>query len=224
MGIINPNRLFKDDQVGGLGGKAMVKEKEIQALKNIFESYDFVMTTTELYQENISKNRIKKLVSEGIIEKIKRGYYHWNNGFTGGDMTILKKLFPDVVFCMETAAFYYGYSDRTPIQWSFAIHRDVSKTRLEIKYPFIKPYRMESSLLNLGVRTYAVDGFDVKMFDKERTICDFLRHVNHVDKETFNKVIQAYVNDPQKNIPNLIKYAEILRVQKKVDIWIGVWL
>ena len=31
-----------------------------------------------------------------------------------------------------------------------------------------------------------------------------------MDKEIFNKAIQGYVNDPKKNIPNLMMYAKKL--------------
>ena len=48
--------------------------------------------------------------------------------------------------------------------------------------------------------------------------------MNKMDKEIFNKAIQNYVVDPKKNIPNLMQYAKVLRVQKKVKDLIGVWL
>lgn len=48
--------------------------------------------------------------------------------------------------------------------------------------------------------------------------------MSKMDKEIFNKAIQGYVNDPKKNIPNLMMYAKKLRVQKKVKELIGVWL
>ena len=35
-------------------------------------------------------------------------------------------------------------------------------------------------------------------------------------EEVFNKAIQGYVNDTKKNIPNLMRYAKELRVQKRV--------
>ena len=39
-----------------------------------------------------------------------------------------------------------------------------------------------------------------------------------------SKAIQGYVNDPQKNVPNLIEYAKTMRVWNKVKNLIGVWL
>jgi hypothetical protein len=51
-----------------------------------------------------------------------------------------------------------------------------------------------------------------------------LRNMNKMDKEVFNKAVQGYVKDPKKNIPNLIEYAKVLRVQTRVKELIGVWL
>lgn len=31
-------------------------------------------------------------------------------------------LFPDGIFCMNTALFYHGYSDRTPLEWHIAMN------------------------------------------------------------------------------------------------------
>lgn len=45
-----------------------------------------------------------------------------------------------------------------------------------------------------------------------------------MDKEIFNKAIQGYVKDLKKNIPNLMEYAKALKVKKKVNDLIGVWL
>ena len=125
---------------------------------------------------------------------------------------------------METALFYYHYSDRNPSEWSFAIDKNVSKLRTNIDYPFIKAYRVERQLLTLGETVGIIDTHKVRIYDRDRTICDVLRNMNKMDKEIFNKAIQGYVSDPQKSIPNLMKYAQVLRVQKKVNEWIGVWL
>lgn len=201
-----------------------MKKTETKRLKAIFKRHGFVMKTAELSQIGINKHEITRLCEMNIIEKVKRGYYHWSYDFVGGDVVILKKIFPDAIFCMETAAFYYRYSDRTPSQWNFAIKRNVSHTHAEIYYPFVKAYRTQDELLHLGVIDYEIDGFKVRMYDRDRTVCDFLRRMNDIDPEIFNKVILGYVNDPRRNIPNLMKYAKELRVTEKVKRLIGVWL
>lgn len=202
----------------------MISQKNTDNLKEIFSTYNNVMSTAELKAKKIYYSDIQQLLQEGLIEKIRRGYYHWIEDFDGSEIVIINKLFPDAVLCMETALFYYRYSDRNPAEWNIAIDKNASRQRTKIDYPFIKAYRVEPSLLTLGESIGKIDLSEVRIYDRDRTICDVLRNMNKMDKEIFNKAIQNYINDPKKNVPNLMIYAKELRVQKRVKDLIGVWL
>ena len=202
----------------------MQKNNRIAYLKELFSSYNYVMTTAELTKSKVYYADIKQLLDEELIERVRRGYYHWIQDEGKSEIVIINSLFPDAVLCMETALFYYEYSDRNPAEWNFAIDRNVSKLRTNIEYPFIKVYRLESDLVTIGETTGEIDFTKVRIYDRDRTICDVLKNMSKMDKEIFNKAIQGYVNDPKKNIPNLMMYAKKLRVQKKVKELIGVWL
>ena len=79
-------------------------------------------------------------------------------------------------------------------------------------------------MVTLGETTGEIDFTTVRIYDRDRTICDVLKNMSKMDKEIFNKAVQGYVKDPKKNIPNLMEYAKVLRVQKRVKDLIGVWL
>ena len=111
-----------------------------------------------------------------------------------------------------------------PSEWHIAVNKDTSKTRFDIPYPFIKPYYYEPDTLRLGISKDSINGIEISIYDRDRTICDCLRSVGKMDKETFNKGVQAYIADPRKNISHLTAYAKKLRVYKKVKDLIGVWL
>ena len=202
----------------------MLSKNDIKNMQELFKRHYYVMTTNELLEAKLYYADIKKLLDEGFIERIRQGYYFWIKNRENGEIAIIKRLFPDAVLCMETALFYYGYSDRNPAEWNFAIDKNVSKFRTKIEYPFIKVYRMDSDLLRIGETTGEIDFTKVRIYDRERTICDVLKNMNKIDKEIFNKAIQGYVKDLKKNIPNLMIYAKKLRVEKKVKELIGVWL
>jgi len=125
---------------------------------------------------------------------------------------------------MDTALFYYGYSDRTPNAWHLAVSKDSGKSRFKIDYPSVRPYFVEPYLLNLGLTSGDIDSNPVRIYDKERTICDCLRYRNKMDREIFVKAIQGYVNDTSKNIPRLMNYAKKLRATNTVKNLVGVWL
>ena len=202
----------------------MLRENDKKDVGKLFNRHRYIMTTAELLEAKLYYADIKQLLDEGLIERVRRGYYHWIEDQGESEVVIINHLFPDAVFCMETALFYYKYSDRNPAEWNFAIDRNVSKLRTNIDYPFIRAYRMESELVTLGETTGEIDYIKVRIYDRDRTICDVLKNMSKMDKEIFNKAIRGYVNDPKKNIPNLMMYAKKMRVQKKVRELIGVWL
>lgn len=202
----------------------MLPEKELEFLRKLFSQHNYVMTTAELTASQLYYKDIKLLLDEGLIERVRRGYYYWIENFGGSEVAIINRLFPDAVLCMETALFYYRYSDRNPAEWNFAIDKNVSKLRTKIDYPFIRAYRVEPTLVTLGESTGEIDHMAVRIYDRDRTICDVLRNMNKMDREIFNKAIQGYVKDTKKNIPNLMQYAKVLRVQRRVKELIGVWL
>ena len=70
----------------------------------------------------------------------------------------------------------------------------------------------------------SINSTDIRVYDRDRTICDIIRYSNKLDREIVNKAIKAYLSDPGKNIAKLIKYAKEMKTYKKVQLWVGVWL
>lgn len=197
---------------------------DVQYYKSIFDKYGGMMRTTQLAEEKIFYPQREKLIADGYVEKIRRGYYQWINPDDFSEVGTVIRLFPDAILCMDTALRYYGYSDRTPGDWHLAVSKDSGKSRFKIDYPFVKPYYVEPAVLELGLTTGTMDGHAIRIYDKERLICDCLRYRNKMDKEIFNKAIQKYIADPEKSIPKLMEYARPLRVKKLAKDLIGVWL
>ena len=192
--------------------------------KNIFTRYNNIMRTKDLQKEQIAYRKVQQLIQEGFVEKVRYGYYQWVDASDFSEAATVTRLFPDAILCMDTALRYYGYSDRTPLAWHLAVSKDANKSRFKIDFPFVKPYYAEPAVLELGLTTGTIDGHNVRVYDKDRVICDCLRYRNKMDKEIFNKAIQNYINDPGKSIPKLLEYAEPLRVKKIAKDLIGVWL
>lgn len=197
---------------------------DIQRCKEIFEKYGGMMRTKELEKEKVRYRTVHHLIEVGLVEKIRYGYYQWVRPDDFSEVGTVIRLFPDAILCMDTALRYYGYSDRTPVDWHLAVSKDSGKSRFNIDYPFVKPYYIEPAVLELGLTKGNMDGHEIRIYDKERVICDCLRYRNKMDKEIFNKAIQSYIADPEKSIPKLMEYAGLLRVKKIAKDLIGVWL
>lgn len=182
-----------------------------------------ILTSEELLSNGLTYYNIQNLLEKGTLEKIKNGYFVLSEDFID-DSVIISELFSDGVVCMYTALFNYGYSDRTPIEWNIAINKDTYKSRFNLAYPTVKPHYTEQKELTYGIIQRDFNGTSLNIFDRDRLICEIVKFENKIDKETYNKAIQAYVNDPNKNIANLLEYSKKRRVYKKIKERIGVWL
>ena len=205
---------------------SMVKRGDTMSsdVKAMFERHGGIMRTSELKAAGFYYKRIQKLLSDGQIDQIRRGYYQYVDDDSFSDIPVITALFPDGVICMESALDYYGYTDRTPSAWHLAVDSKSTRTRFYIDYPIVKPHFIQSDRYPIGLVEEAIDGNSVKIYDRERTICDILLHKNKVDSEVFNMAIRRYVQDPKKKEANLVKYAEVFHVEKKVREVLGVWL
>lgn len=193
-------------------------------LKSIFANHGGIMKTSELKEAGFYYKKIQKLLENGEIEQIRRGYYQYLDEDSFSDIPTITTLFPDGVICMESALDYYGYTDRTPAAWHLAVDYKSTRTRFYIDYPIVKPHFIQSDRYKVGIVDGKIDGKPVKVYDRERTICDLLLHRNKVDGEVFNAAIRRYINDPKKMEARLMKYAKMFHVEKKVREVLGVWL
>jgi predicted transcriptional regulator of viral defense system len=197
----------------------------IEQIKKLAARTDGIFRTADLKALGLTPYRIQRLIEDHHIERVKSGYYSLYSAMDQkSEPEIIARLFPDGVLCMYTALFYYAYSDRTPLEWDLAFDKDISKSRFKLDYPFIKPYYMKPKLLSFGVTRGKYGNSVMKIFDRDRLICETIFFEAKIDRETYNKAIQGYVSDPKKSLPNLLEYAEKRRILKKVKRQIGLWL
>lgn len=192
--------------------------------ESIFESYGGIMRTCELTREGISYQTLQKLIEEGTVEKVKYGYYQWQDERAFAEVSVIAALFPKAIICDLSAAMYYGYIDRVPGVWHIAVDNRSARNKFKLEFPIIKPHFIDESRLDIGLSEGTIDGIEVRIYDRERVICDCLRHVKKMDGEMYNTIIQRYIRDKDKDAARLMIYAEKLGVEKKARGVLGVWL
>ncbi len=197
--------------------------KKIENMKNEFIKNGGVLKTSELKELGMSSRQINKLLGEGMISKIKYGFYE-SNEYPLKEQVIITRLFPKAVIFLESALMHYGYTDRIPSAWQIAVDRHSKPNQYDIEYPLIEPYYLEPKFIDIGVDIIHEDGVDIRIYDRDRTICDILRYENKLEEEVFTNAIKRYVKDPKKNVRRLFEYAGEFNITNKVQTYIGVWL
>lgn len=199
------------------------KEQQLQKIYQLIEEKGGVAKTAEITDLGIDYRRIQKFVEEGKLERIKSGYY--SVAFKEkSEEDMIPVLFPDGVLCMETALYYYGYLKERPYVWHIAIDKNTSKSRFKMDYPIVQPYYSEPEALKIGVRPIKLPGGIMKIYEKERLICDCLKYEDKMDRSSLKKGLLTFLIDEEKDIAKLMTYAKERRVVEKVRNRIGVWL
>ena len=159
---------------------------------------------------------VVNLCNAGILSRVRHGYYELTEKSEVPEEQLLATLVPKGIVCVESALFHYGYSDFAPRKWSIAVPRSMSRTKLNVDVLALQPYYVQAELYDLGKTIGNFNGVVLPVYERERTICDCFKYRAKLDNEIFNKALNAYANDTEKNLSNLSAYAKKLRVYKKV--------
>lgn len=184
--------------------------------KEVITNKGGVAKSADFVAAGIRAVDVVNMCNAGYLDRVRHGYYRMVENDTSSEEQLLATLIPKGIVCVESALFHYGYSDFAPRKWSIAIPRSMSRTKLDVGALALQPYYVQPELYELGKTTDMFDGVTLSVYDRERTICDCFKYRSRLDNEIFNKALNAYVNDKNKNLKNLSVYAKKLRVYKKV--------
>lgn len=199
-------------------------EKDEAAICALIEENGGVVKTSQLYTLGIDYRRIQSFVDWGVLLRIKNGYYSLQDKKLSEDEMIFRLFGEDGVLTMESALYVYGYLPTKPYEYRIAVDKNTSKSRFHLNYPFVYPYYSEPKVLGLGVNEVDFGGGKMKIYDKERLMCDCLKYEDRMDREDLKKALFSYIGEPKKDISKLLAYAKERKVLNKVQNRIGAWL
>ena len=186
------------------------------AVRDVIVSKGGIAKSADFVAAGIRAVDVVSLCNAGYLDRVRHGYYQMAEQSDATEEQMLATLIPQRIVCVESALFHYGYSDFAPRKWSIAVPRSVSRTKLDVEALPVQTYFVQQDLYELGKTSEDFHGVTLPVYDRERTICDCFKYRSRLDPELFSKALNAYVNDPQKNLSNLSIYAKKLRVYKKV--------
>jgi len=188
-------------------------------IRNIFQENHGVLTTSELKELGISDYNIRRLLEENVIDKIKRGLYVLSDS-DEEEYSLVSKLVPSGIVCLQSAAFIHNYTTSIPLRHHLAIY---TKDRYNLPdYPPIQLYYWQKSQYDLGVVEIEYNGVKIKIYDREKTVCDFLKFRNRLEISMVKEVIHSYLRDSEKNIARLKKYSKELKISTVMDHYLEI--
>ena len=147
---------------------ACLSKKEI--LKKVIENNGGIAKTSDFAANGINKYEVAAFCKEGIIERIRRGFYQLPQSKSITEEQLIREFLPQGIICGESALFHYGYSDFSPREWSIAVPRTATRVVKSIEEFPMKAYYIQKEFLDIGKSVSNFNGVILPVYDRERTI------------------------------------------------------
>lgn len=180
-----------------------------------------VLTTKETKQLGISYYYLQKYLRSKKIERIKQGVYRWLEN-ADDEWQEVKKIVPKGVFCLFSAASLHELTTFISSEYHLAIPRKHKVILPE--YPPIKIYYWKESHYELGIASIDHSRNSLRIYDIEKTVCDFIKYRNKLGLAITKEVIKNYLGRPDRNLNKLMQYAKQLRLGSIVQQYFEVIL
>lgn len=190
-------------------------------LKLLNSSKNGMISTSEVTKAGIHRGVLKDLVDSGELNRFSRGLYVRNNSWED-DLYLIQQKYKRGIYSYDTALYLLGYSDRTPAKYTMTFPKGYNTPSL--KDENINIVRAVEDNYNVGIiEILSPSGNKIKVYELERTLCDILRGKGS-DIQIINSAMKKYASSKQKDINELMKYADKLRVKPKMLRYMEVLL
>lgn len=175
----------------------------------------------ELKAAGFHTRNISALLKSGEIEKVKPGLYKVPS-FEGQDYQTsfldVVKAVPKGIICLISAVSYYELSTANPAEVYIAI--PLAEKPPKIEYPPIRVFYWPERNYNLGIEEIKTEKGIIKIYDKEKTICDLFRYRDKLGEDIAFEALKNYLQLKSYNLNKLREYSEKMRIKTVITPYI----
>lgn len=192
----------------------------VQTIEDMIHSHGGFITTKEISSSSVY-HRLLEQVKKGSVVRIRPGVYALNDCLAN-TMIDLRKTIPGGVLCQYSAWFHYALTTQIPMFTYVAVER--GRQMILPDYPPIKLCRISKEYLPLGVVDENIGGYDVPVYDIERSVCDAVKSRNKIGIDVCSEILKTYLARKDCNLPKLMRYAKTLRVLNTLNKYLEIEL
>lgn len=193
-----------------------------QEILNLAKRNNGIVTTAMVVEAGIPRGSLKYLADKGSIERTARGVYTLPKA-REDEFVNLQSRYKSGIFALETSLFLCGLTERTPEKFYMVFPGTYNLTNP--KKAGVICGNAKEPFYEMGVEEFTTPGGNrVRAYNAEKTLCDILRPVNHVDIQIIAVAYKQYTARKNKNISLLCEYAHALRTERRLRAYLEVLL
>lgn len=190
-------------------------------IRRIADSNNGFIKTHEVESAGISRHMLRRYVEKGELEQIRKGLYVISNSLAD-EFALIQTQSAKAIFSYGTALYLWGLSDRTPHIFDITVPQGTNISRLKRDTDNLRCHYVQHEVYAIGIaEVQSPQGAAVRLYDKERCICDLIRDKDKVDIQIYTQAIKDYFNT-KADRRKLLKYSKVLGVEEKVRTYMEV--
>ena len=196
-----------------VGNTSMTNFEKIEKIIEINGGY---ITGKDIKSKNIPTAIFSEYIKKYKLVKHSPGFYSTEN-WMRDDYLIFQYQYPKFIYSFYGAAFLHRLGDYIPTHLEVTGPKNYRPFSLPKKGVIVHTDTREVTY-NLGISEIETAfGNKVKVYDLEKTVCDFIRNREKLDSESFIKCVTWYRKRKDKNVNRLAQYSKIMKIEDKVN-------
>lgn len=198
--------------------------KKDERIHKVFKKHKGFARTKDILAAGIHTRNIKRVREKEQVVQVKRGLYRLadiplisNQGFVD-----LARAVPGGVICLLSALSYYELTTFNPSVIAMAICRGSRKPK--INYPPVEFYHFSKKQFEAGINKIKVKGHEIRIYNREKTICDCFRYRNKLGLDIAKEGLSEYLKRKDRDLEKLLEYAEICRIGPLLQTWLNAMI
>ena len=193
--------------------KEFKEESNFEVIESIMKKNNGYVTSKELDNFGIHRMYLNSMWKKGIIEKVAPGIYIDINKIEDNYYAFSLSM-PNTIYSHMTALYFHGLSIKAP---NDKYDITVPNNYFNYKIKNHNVFYVNRDIYELGLTQVDTPmGNKVKVYDKERCICDIIRSKNRMDSEFVKYSIREYIKRKDKDLIKISKYADKMGIKKEV--------
>ncbi|MCL2525751.1 MAG: type IV toxin-antitoxin system AbiEi family antitoxin domain-containing protein [Coriobacteriia bacterium] len=192
-----------------------------ESIARILDEHNGVLRASDAKRAGIDYKELQRLSEAGLLERISRGLYI-SGSVMADEYLVAQHRCGKCIYSHETALYLHGLSDRVPLQLMMTIPSGHNTRMLKDKESF-RFFYSKPGLYSVGIdTTLSPCGNALRVYDRERTICDCIKKKDSLDIDLVLSAVKQYMAENESDYAKLLNYADKLKIRDTVKQYMEV--
>ena len=221
--VLERNNMYKSTTNSKISGNFVHMKQEIpENIQKVLDENNGTISSSQAKEiGRYAYYSVLKLVKNGTLLELRNGLFIEPSRLAN-TMIDINRLIPMGVLCLYSAWAYYNLTTQIPAEFNVAVDKNIKITIPD--YPPIRLLRWSGETLSIGVVKSQMNGYNVQIYDLEKSVCDAIKFRNKVGIDVMSEVLRNYLQRADRNISKLEKYARELRLYSTLEKYMEVEL